>query len=122
MSIKYLLEEHQKIYSWKYNNCQNIYMNQYPYVVSVNNEISSFKLKDIEKFVLEITNNTSLESGKAFDILSSTLPDYMKGKLSRLAISHYSKIGLNKSLLHHGYLKRASDLLFKIYRSDEKLN
>ena len=120
MSIKYLLEEHQKIYSWKYNNCQKICSNQY--VVSVNNAISSFKLKDIEKFVLEITNNTSLESGKAFDILSSTLPDYMKGKLSRLAISHYSKIGLNKSLLHHGYLKRASDLLFKIYRSDEKLN
>ena len=60
-------------------------MNQYPYVVSVNNAISSFKLKDIEKFVLEITNNTSLESAKAFDILSNTLTSSYERDLSHFS-------------------------------------
>ena len=121
MSIKYLLEEHQKIYSWKYNNCQNIYMNQYPYVVSVNNAISSFKLKDIEKFVLEITNNTSLESAKAFDILSNTLTSSYERDLSHLAIKYYYDLGIhNNNLTQYG--DRLVFLILKKYKSDKSLN
>ena len=42
-------------------------------MASVNNAISSFKLKDIEKFALETTSSNYLESAKAFEILSKTL-------------------------------------------------
>ncbi len=45
MNLKYLFEEHQKIYPWKYSNCQNIYLNQYPYAISINNKISNFEQK-----------------------------------------------------------------------------
>ena len=54
MGLKDLLEEHRKIYLW-----QNKSFNEYPYAhglyssaVSISNEISSYKVVDIEKFVL----------------------------------------------------------------------
>ncbi|AJI54753.1 hypothetical protein LA56_1558 [Francisella philomiragia] len=122
MNLKYLLEEHQKIYSWKYSDCQNIYLNQYPYAISINNEISSFNIKDIERFVLEVTNNSYLESAKAFDILSNTISSIHKRRLYLLSIRYYLRLSLDKESLSQGFLGRLSDLLFKIYKKDKDLN